>query len=237
MRTTILICTPDSRSDTFKRCYESLQATTRGIPYDLIVRDNRWNPKFNHAEEIVRTMSSAPEGDFITLDDDVELVGTWLEAMLENSEKSMVRGIVATTEYKPNNLLWRRGWYCDKHGKPIKWTGEIKKQKCVPAVSSCCMLITERAKNHIIELDYSTYKKYYFDIEWCFECWINDLSVSVIQEHCIHHGGVAVNKSGLDVSEILEHDRRMFIRRWIESGKLKNIQDDYSCLFPMEFEL
>jgi len=234
MRTTVLICTPDSRSDTFKRCYESLQATTRGIPYDLIIRDNRWNPKFNHAEEIVRTMSSAPEGDFITLDDDVELVGAWLEAMLENSENSKVRGIVATTEMKPNNLLWRRGWYCDNNANPIRWTGHIDRPQCVPAVSSCCMLITQQARERTITIDYSTYKKYYFDIEWCLNCWNGNLSVHVIPEHCIHHGGVAVKKSGVYITEILEHDRRMFIRRW--GGRIQELQKQYGHLWPMEFK-
>ena len=80
-RLTILICTPDSQSPRFVRCYKSLCSTTRGMAYDLMIYDNRRNLEFSHQTEINRALDISP-GPLLTMDDDVVLSGDWLPAML-----------------------------------------------------------------------------------------------------------------------------------------------------------
>ena len=229
MKLDILICTPDSRSERFKRCYDSLQATTRGITYNLIVRDNRGNKNFNHALEISKTLAVA-DGDVITLDDDVELTGAWLEAMLDAADNET--GIVATTEYKTSELLWRRGWYCDKEGRPLRWNEYIAEPQCVPAVSSCCMLITKAAMRGCIMIPRDSYRKYYFDPDMCLQCWANNLKVKVIPERCIHYGQGAILESGVNVAPILNQDRALFKTRWLDSGIYDDMKREFIGVWP-----
>jgi hypothetical protein len=232
MNLDILICTPDSRSERFKRCYDSLQATTRGITYNLIVRDNRGNKNFNHALEISKTLAVA-DGDVITLDDDVELTGAWLEAMLDAADNET--GIVATTEYKTPELLWRRGWYCDSEGKPLRWNEYIAEPQCVPAVSSCCMLITKQTRHPGMNryvAPYLGYKKYYFDPDMCLCCWRQGLQVKVIPERCIHCGQGAILESGVNVAPILNQDRALFKTRWLDSGIYDNMKREFTGVWP-----
>lgn len=186
----------------------------------------------------MRTMSSAPEGDFITLDDDVDLCPSWLGDLIEVARwREWEAGIVATTEFKPGGIQWRQGWYCDKSGKPIKWNGDIGGIcEHVPAVSSCCMLLTQQAKSTVIQNGWREYNKYYFDIDWCLSCWARGFTVRVIPNMVVHYGGQAVNASGLDVASVLEMDRKTFVDKWITSGELNKIQSLYGARWPMEFK-
>lgn len=234
MNLDILICTPDSRSERFKQCYDSLQTTTRGITYNLLVRDNRNSTKFNHAREMSKALATA-DGDLITLDDDVVLTGVWLEAMLDAVDPHT--GIVATTEYKDPGMLWRRGWYCDSEGKPLRWNGYIDVPQCVPAVSSCCMLITQQTRHPGINRYVApnpVYQKYYFDPDMCLNCWQQGLQVKVIPEHCIHSGQGAIRESGVNVAPILNADRLYFKQRWLDSGIYAEMKKDYIGTWPEE---
>ena len=232
MELDILICTPDSTSERFKRCYDSLQATTRGINYNLIVRDNRKSTKFNHAREIGKTIAIT-DGDLITLDDDIELTCAWLEAMLDAVDP--YTGIVATTEYKDANTLWRRGWYCDSEGTPLKWTGYIDAPRLVPAVSSCCMLITKQTReNGAWAFPDSSYRKYYFDPDMCLQCWSQGLQVKVIPERCIHYGQQATRELCPNITSILNQDRLRFKARWLDSGIYHELKKQHIGVWPEE---
>lgn len=234
MNIEILICTPDIRSERFKRCLDSLKSTARGIRYNLTVRDNGGDTHFNHAREINKSLATT-DGYFVTIDDDVELVGDWLTAMLD--AVTIDTGIVATTEFKTPSMLWRRGWYCDSEAKPLKWCGDIFEPTCVPAVSSCCMLITpETRKGNLFLLPDTGYEKYYFDPDLCLQCWQHGLSVKVIPQRCIHYGQGAIVESGVDVGGVLQRDRQRFKARWIDSGVLECLKRDNGYLWPEDMQ-
>ena len=227
-RLTILICTPDSQSPRFVRCYESLIKTTQGIDYDLHIFDNRRRKDFSHAAEINRALAMA-DGPIITLDDDVTVTGDWLPAMLEAATENVA--IVALSVWRNPSHLWSRALSFDAKGKPINWKGEITQPTAVPAACSCCWLINDPDMR--MSLDYT---KYYFDPDACFHAWHRGQRVIVLPQPVYHEGAGATRDSGGNVAALVDRDRAVFRRTWITSGWLADLRAQYGAIWPEDLQ-
>lgn len=226
-RLTILICTPDSQSPRFVRCYESLIKTTQGIDYDLHIFDNRRRKDFSHAAEINRALDIA-EGPLLTMDDDVVLSGNWLPAMLAQLGPGV--GIISPSSTDTMGRIRSRGATFRRNGSAALFRGDIKAPIYVPCVGSCCSLINTAA---LAGMRYShDYKKYCFDPDMSFRLWERGLSTVVIPEKIIHDSGGTMRDLGIDREPYMRHDEEVFRKKWIDSGRLDELYERHAHLWP-----
>lgn len=229
MRISILICTPDSQSPRFVRCYESLIKTTRGMAYDLMIHDNRRNLEFSHQTEINRALDISP-GPLLTIDDDVVLSGAWLEAMLEQLGPGV--GIISPSSTDTMGRIRSRGATFRRNGSAVLYRGEISAPIYVPCVGSCCSLINTAA---LAGMRYSLeYQKYCFDPDMSFRLWERGLSTIVIPEKIIHDSGGTMRDLGINRKPLFRHDEEVFRKNWINTGRLEEVYKLYSHHWPEE---
>ena len=228
-RLTILVCTPDSHSPRFVRCYESLIKTTQGMDYDLHIFDNRKRKDFSHAAEINRALDIA-EGPLLTMDDDVVLSGNWLPAMLAQLGPGV--GIVSPSTTFPDGRILSRGATFRRNGEAVLFRGEISAPIYVPCVGSCCSLINTQA---LAGMRYSLeYQKYCFDPDMSFRLWERGLSTIVIPEIIIHDSGGTMRDLGINRKPLFRHDEEVFRKNWINTGRLDDVYERYSHHWPEE---
>ena len=230
----ILICTPDMRSERFKRTLESVYSTTRGIRSNIQVYDNRGDPQFSHAIAINKAAAQC-SGNLVTLDDDVIVQGDWLEACLDCIKPDVAFVAPSVTRH---NTPWCRAWTTNEIGKPLRWWEDITEPVDVPAMGSCCIVYSQRA-TQMLRRD-EGYLHYYGDPALCLQAWdrgFNTITIpqtiqhnndqkSAIEPGCNRYEMFATQKN------VLQIDRAKFVKDWITSGRLARLILRYKNEWP-----
>jgi len=209
MRASVLICTPDSSTERFKRCYDAVIATTKGISFDLRIVDNRYTKTFSQQDEINK-MKKIADGPVINMDDDVIVQGNWFNGLLDRVTPEV--GLIC----------------CNMTNK-----SDIPAPITAPATGLCCTLLNIPVWPNQIVVD-TGYKKYFFDPDLCLQLWAAGLQVKVIPEKIHHENGGAMKELGLDREGPHEHDRLRFKKRWIDSGKYAELSERYKGIWDFE---
>jgi len=202
MRVSVLICTPDSSTDRFKRCYDAVLETTKGISYDLRIVDNRRTDKFSQQNEINKAIQIA-DGPVINMDDDVIVQGQWFTGLLDRVTPEV--GLIC----------------CNMTNK-----SPIKAPITVAATGLCCTLLNAPVWTNDILVD-PGYKKYFFDPDLCLQLWEAGLQCKVIPEMIHHENGGAMAELGLDRYGPHAFDKAKFRARWIDSGRYETLKETY----------
>jgi glycosyltransferase involved in cell wall biosynthesis len=218
MKTTILICTPDSRSRIFRKCLDSVKKYTND--YELIIFDNDHDQAFNHAKEINRAMSMAKGDYFVAIDDDVEVEKNWLSRLTKAAEKEKA-GIVGCIHKYEDGTINHAGGYVLLDGRAAHYVEHLKKDMSFPYVCSAVMLIDLRLCKKI-KFD-ERFRKYYQDTDFCLFAWEKGIKViSASGCRVIHHVGKTAGKR-TDLQEIDTKDINSFRKKWTASGRLEKL--------------
>lgn len=229
MRLSILICTPDSMSSRFRKCYDSLLGTTQDHEYALRIFDNRGDPNFSHIKQINKAIDIA-DGPLVTIDDDVVLEGQWLNALLKQVTPTV--GIVSCTSTNEKGQIRSKGATFTKQGVAKLLRREINEPIFVPCTGSCCSLINVPV---LRELRYSQeYKKYCFDPDLSFRLWERGLSTIVVPEKVWHDSGGTMRDLAIDRRPFMKTDEATLKAKWIDTGRLQEVYDRFSPLWPEE---
>jgi GT2 family glycosyltransferase len=180
-----------------RRCLQSLrQHITPAIPHEIVVVAN--GPSAAHLASAVSPFSSpvrlltsvanlgfgggcnrgAAEtgGEFlIFLNDDIEILPGWLEALLETADRHPDAGAVGSLILFPNGAIqeagaitWRDGsTLCLARGHPL----EANSHDCVRSVdycSACSLLVRRHLWDAIGGFDPRYFPAYYEDVDLCF---------------------------------------------------------------------
>ncbi|MCK5707846.1 MAG: glycosyltransferase [Candidatus Aureabacteria bacterium] len=220
MHCTILICTPDSSSRTFKRCLKSVIDNTDD--YELLIFDNNNALDFNHAKEINKAIRKTKTRYFVTLDDDVIVKRDWLKQLLDTSKRAKA-GIVGCIHKYPDGTINHSGGYVLLDGRSAHYTQKIKKNAAFPYVCSAVMLIDlDATKKKKLCFD-EKFTKYYQDADFCLMCWKKGIRVvSSYSCEVIHLIGKAANKRK-DINEIDLKDTQLFQKKWINGKNLEKL--------------
>lgn len=202
MRPSILVCTPDSASRRFQDCLAAILATTRGIPFDLRIVDNRFSTCFSQQDEINRQIETAT-GPVVNMDDDVVVRGDWLPALLDLARPDVGFACCNTTD------------------RPA-----IEKPLCVPWTGLCCALLNVPVWPDGLRVD-TSYKKYFFDPDLCLAVWEAGLKVMVSPAAVTHNSGGAVKEMGLDRQTLYDADKALFRQTWIDTGRYAALEGLY----------
>lgn len=209
MRVSVLVCTPDSSTARFKRCYDSILATTKGLSYDLRIVDNRHTDKFSQQAEINKAISIA-DGPVINMDDDVIVQGDWFCGLLNRATPEV--GLIC----------------CNMTNKSPIATPII-----APATGLCCTLLNAPVWPKHIQVD-TEYKKYFFDPDLCLQLWEAGLQCKVIPEMIHHESGGAMAELGLDRMGPHALDKARFRQKWIDSGHYAALSERYRGVWKFE---
>ncbi|NDJ52433.1 MAG: glycosyltransferase [Chloroflexi bacterium] len=226
---TILVCTPDVYSKWAKRCIRSVKQFTLTIPYELIVFENGRFGKFSHPYDINRAMDIAQGDYFVTLDDDVEVTPGWLEALvgLADDDVGIVGCVNLNARRAYRNRVRHAGGWTDLEGRVISYTSAVDEPIAVPWVGSACFLINDRELR--FDLDY---KKYYQEVDLCYQSWLRGKRVMVSPHRIYHYGQGAMESLGYSrdqVTALTQEDLTTFKGKWVENGRLRQL---YETLAP-----
>lgn len=199
MRVSILVCTPDSSTPRFQKCYRSILATTKGKSYDLRIVDNRHTDKFSQQREINKAIAIA-DGPVINLDDDTEMLAGWYECLLDHYTSD-------------TGLLC-----CNTADR-----SEISESMRVPVTGLCCALLNPGILTRGATVD-EAYAKYFFDHDLCLRIWECGMTVSVVPSQIIHNSGGGVREMGLNRMALYSKDKIRFRETWIDSGRYSAIE-------------
>lgn len=227
-RLSILVCTPKLRSERTYRCLNALNDSTLGIEYDLIIMDNRGRADFSHAREMNKAIRIA-EGPLLVLDDDVIVSGDWLRNMLVCLGPGV--GAVSPSAAASSGQMRTRGCTFRRDGEAVLWRGNIDGPTCVPGTGSFCLLLNLPAWPAGLEFSLE-YKKYFFDPDLLLRLWEHNLSTITTPDIIIHESGGTMREQHIDRAPLMAHDRQLFKRTWIDTGRLERLYEMYSHHWP-----
>jgi len=226
---TILVCSPDIDSRLFRESCSSLKAHTK-VKYDLVVHETGKRGYFNHASELNRALASKTGNKFITLDDDVELTPGWDEALLDIADNdtgavgcvnlNMRQSHKGTTRYVFSVF--------NNEGNVFPVNDPISEFSYSPYCCSCVMLINDD------DVRFSeAYQKYYHEGDLCLELWEKGKVVKVSPHEIYHYGSGTMEELGYkseDIKSISNSDRLVFKKKWIDTGRLREV---YKVIQPL----
>lgn len=221
---TILICTPDIKSDLAQKCIESVKEHTK-LPYELLIFENGKFGRFQHPLEINRAIEIALGDVVVTLDDDVEVTEGWLESMLKlaTPDVGLVGNVHLNSRDTAKGTIRHSGGWIALDGSPKHYAEAITEPIAVPYVCSACMLINDKSLRFNLD-----YKKYFQEAELCLESWRKGKKVMVSPHRIYHYGSGQMEQLGNSkegIQEASRIDQAMFVRRWVDSGVLRELYE------------
>lgn len=221
-KVTILLCSPDIRSDITRRGLDSLVQHTDPKLYKLVLADNRRDVSFSHPHELNKCLKTLDTDYLVCLDDDVVLTPGWLEALLEAAERDPSIGAVGCVHTYADGTINHSGgtfYYTNGSWRSKQSVSPIEITVSSPYVCSACVLLRKTS----LYFDES-YAKYRFEVDYCYRLWEMGLQV-VVSPHQIHHlvNQQMLNKCGQNKEKVRaahQLDEVVFSKIWYESGRL-----------------
>ncbi|MGB9737379.1 MAG: glycosyl transferase [Chloroflexus aggregans] len=225
-----------------QRCFASLRAKTRHVPYRLIVVDNgstdgtvEWlrdqpdvtlianSENRGFAAGVNQGIAAAPpDHDVLLLNNDTEIIEeTWLDHLRTVANDHPDYGIVGCLLLFPNGLLQHAGTYMPQHnfwgyqiggGEPF--IGQYPGIREVEGVTGACMYIRRDVIETIGGLD-ETYFSYYEDTDYCLRAMQAGFKVVCTGgAKVIHHENSSTRLNNADWWRMFSHGQRVFLNKW-----------------------
>lgn len=226
----VLVCTPDESTQRFKKFIHSFKLTTKGIEYNLIIRNNHWDKNFCVIDEFNNALDNASEW-LLILDDDVYFEdNNWLKKMIECTHIKDVH-VIGTDVWYNKNVHSGCGVVIDYNCNPI-FLKRNDKTRYVPAIGTCIALVKKTSLRFSKE-----YKHYFIDPDFCLRGWEKGLKTVVVPVKTYHEcDGEIMKKAGKSVSTQVQEDKEIFKKIWIDTDRLSNlysnIKKDVDCELP-----
>jgi len=221
-RTTIAVVSGDIRKPYAQRCLALLKEHTAN--YDLMILDNGGGGDFRHSREMNRAIRPTETDYLVLLDDDVYVEAGWLDGLLACMDEKTA--VVAPLHVDDSGALSFSGVYLsgDGRGSHEHLFDRMPSPRPTQVCCSACILIDMGKVGHIL-MD-EAYAKYFFDIVHSLQIWEAGYQVMVTPDVIVTHLGGATMVRGTEEAQALwERDRRLFIREWTDTGRLKGVED------------
>ncbi len=181
----LVLCTPDHRRETARRCLETVRSTDLSRA-ELLIVDNAWDAGFQHPATMERFRVLGGNRPIIYLDDDVEIdTSDWIERLLATHRSSGANVVGCrhrSREGTPNHVgaqVFRDGTteiLCER-------PAEAGPGPFVPAVSSAVMLIADPTR---VRFDLR-FAKYQHDLDVGLQTWEQGGRVACCPELSVVH--------------------------------------------------
>jgi glycosyltransferase involved in cell wall biosynthesis/Flp pilus assembly protein TadD len=220
-RTTVAVVTADVNGEVARQCVAAIKQHTRN--YDLVILDNNRGFNFSHPREMNRVLDGCANEFLVLLDDDVFVEPGWLDGLLGCVDEET--GVVVPLHKDRKGELSFSGIYfaADGKGSHAHTLDRPTAPRVVQSYCSAAMLIDMRKCGHI-RMD-EAYHKYFFDLVHGFEVWEAGWKAVCCPTVTVTHlGGATMTWGSAEANACLEKDRAIFVRGWIENGRLARLK-------------
>lgn len=228
-RVTVGVVSADIQCEHARRCLDSVKRYTRN--YDLIVLDNNRGPGFNHSREMNRLIRAARTDHLVLLDDDVFVFEGWLDGLL--AQMGPDTGLVTPVHLNKDEKVSYAGvaMLGDDTGRHAHIIDVPRQARPTPTICSAAMLLDLQKCAGIRPSE--IFEKYFMDIDLGFRFWEAGYKAMLAPDvRVIHVGGATLEQGSPEANERQERDRLRFVREWIDSGRLRAIQEGVWQNYP-----
>lgn len=222
-RVTIGVCSAHHTNDVPQRCLEAIRMHTEN--YELLLLDNEYYSKFNHANDMNRIMAACSTKYLVLMDDDVIVQPGWLDAMLSCMDSGT--GVVTPVHTDKEGDIS----YCGIIFRPDRsgHHGHLFERPCVPTpimTMSSAILLVDRDKCGHLRFD-ETMPKYFLDLDYGLRVWESGYKLMLAPEVPVCHiGGATLNYGSEDNLHRWEDHRQVFERKWFVTGRIDRLADE-----------
>jgi len=233
----IVVLTRD-RVHLLRRCVESVEACTRGVPYEILIVDNGSRARATHQfladtrhavihdpgpfnfARLNNAAARRARGDHLLfLNNDVEVIDDdWLVALLEHSQRAPV-GAVGAKLYYPDGRLQHVGMVLGLkdgvaqvfRGAPGDHPGYFDSNMVVrnySAVTGACLMTRREVFEAVAGFD-EAFAFDYNDVDYCLRVRARGYRVVFTPHARLWHHEFATREP-----RMLSHERSLFHRRW-----------------------
>lgn len=216
-RVTIGVVSADSRREVPTRCLEAIKRHTAN--YELVLFDNNFSPRFNHAADMNRIMDACATRHLVLMDDDVLVAPGWLDALLGGltGDTGVVGPVLTDAEGDVSyaGILFRP----DRSGNH----GHLFTPPAAPApimTMSSAVFLVDRARCGQLRFD-ETMPKYFLDLDYGLRVWESGAKLTLAPGVPVCHIGGATLAYGQEENlRQWEEQRRVFAAKWFETGRI-----------------
>ena len=223
-RVTIAVVTSNAQNEIASSCLQHLKMHTDN--FDLIVLDNNSNTNFNHPKEMNKVLKMASSKYVVLMDDDVLVEPGWLEGMLAAMTADV--GAAAPVHKNQDGIISFSGVYLmgDDYGTHAHLLDIPAAAREVQSACSAVLLI-DMDKCGSVFFD-ERYQKYFLDIDYSLKIWETGYKLVVTPDAIVtHFAGATLPHGTTRALQLWNRDLRIFQSIWIETRRLKNVEDQY----------
>jgi ubiquinone/menaquinone biosynthesis C-methylase UbiE len=215
-RVTVGVVTADIGGEHARACISALKSFTSN--FDLVILDNNRARGFNHAREMNCLLDQCRTDYLVLLDDDVIVHAGWLDGLLGAMRPTV--GVVTPAHMDVNGRFSYAGVVMRPDGSGLH--GHSLRVGPGPGrIQTLCSaaLLVDMAKCGSIRFD-ERYSKYFLDIDYGLRIWEAGYEVLCAPAAMVTHIGGATLGYGTEESHTLvEAQRQLFVRKWMDTGR------------------
>lgn len=219
----MIMATADATSQRTVTCLRNIRRYTQRS-YELIIIDNNRALDFNFGAEYNRGMKIA-KGEYILLIcDDVIVTEGWLDGLIHCAENDPKIGITGPKMMTQDGKITHTGGFIrpSQGYAPVRvghLLDDVQQDRPVQYVCIACMLIERKVVDEIGYLDEDLLMNFE-DPDYCLRAWEKGWKVVYTpKSRVVHEEWEGVKKDLERGREILDRDREVFVKKWIETGR------------------
>jgi GT2 family glycosyltransferase/SAM-dependent methyltransferase len=220
-RVTIGVVSANLRADHARTCIDLVKKYTKN--FDLVILDNNSRSTFNHPHEMNKLLSMCDTDYLVLMDDDVFVEPGWLENMLGCLTPPV--GVVTPLHKDVTGKLSYAGVVMrpDYSGRHTHSFAVSHSAARIQTLCSAVVLIDLNKCGHI-RFDES-YSKYFLDIDYGLQVWSQGYEVVCSPDSMVTHiGGGTLQHGSPRSNDLVEFQRRHFVREWIETRRYHELE-------------
>jgi hypothetical protein len=244
-RVTIGLITPDSQGQLFRSCLRAIRANTSN--YELIVLDDQTGPDVNRARTRNRLLEAARPNYLVLMEDNSRVGPYWLWDLFRGLGPDV--GLVTAFPPVPSGRVMRPDCVVGPPGDVITPARQIhtspQRQRGIslagaagwcadppcrgnnapPRVLTVCspLVLIDTAKCHHLFFD-EAYRSNLAYTDFGLQAWEAGLAVVGAPLPTVVHRAPGPRPLGDPGPGVAERERRLFFDRWIESGRLRELE-------------
>lgn len=226
---TVAVLSADMHSPACRECVGSVKEHSSN--HELLVLDHGGAKAYHFPRELNRLLSAARTEHVVLLHDHVRVTPGWLDGLLG----AMTPGVGVVTPVQRGSDAEVSCYGAVFHPDGSGHHGHLRGMPngVTPVLSFCSpVLLLDRMRCRHLLFD-ETHHHYFIDLDFGLRVWESGLRVVCNPEAVVTNLAGPLLPYGASLAEdVFEADRRWFVTRWFENGRLRRVERDVWCHVP-----